>query len=137
RREPPRPASADPVRRRQARRAGDRDRRRDAAQLRRQQAVVVPPPLMRRLLGGLILALALVPAARAATTPTVTQPVYDSKGRLVQTPFIPVNATHLTKHRALVLVEHNSKVAAWLARYPNKQSFTDEEDYDPKTATWT
>jgi hypothetical protein len=99
--------------------------------------LVVSPSLIRRALIALVCSLAFVPAARAATTPTVTQPVYDAKGRLVQTPFIPKNATHLTKHQALVLAEHDPKVAAWLDRYPVKQGFQDEEDFDPKTATWT
>jgi hypothetical protein len=99
--------------------------------------LVIPSSLIRRFLIALVCAIALVPAAHAATTPTVTQPVYDSKGRLVQTPFIPKNATHLTKHQALVLAERDPKVAAWLNRYPVKQGFQDEEDYDAKSATWT
>jgi len=65
--------------------------------------MVVPASLIRRVPVAFVCALAFVPAAHAATTPTVTQPVYDSKGRLVQTPFIPKNATHLTKRQALVI----------------------------------
>jgi hypothetical protein len=84
-----------------------------------------------------ICTLAVASAARAATTP-VTSPVYDGSGHLVQTPFAPSpNAAHLTNARVLALVEKDSTVASWLARYPNKQGLVHEETYDPKTATWT
>src|SRR5260370_996565 len=91
----------------------------------------------RRLALVLVCACAVVPAARAATTP-VTAPAYDAKGRLIQTPLAPpANAPHLTKARALVLVEKDPKVAAWLTRYPDKKGLLDEETYDPKTVSWT
>jgi hypothetical protein len=91
----------------------------------------------RRLALIVICALAVVPAARAATT-SVTAPVYNGNGLLVQTPFAPpANAAHLTKPRVLALVEHNPKVAAWLTRYPDKKGLIDDETYDPKTASWT
>jgi len=92
--------------------------------------------VIRRVLAVAAGALALVPAARASTT-SVTQPVFDSKGHLVQTPFVPASTAHLTKARALAIVERNHKVAAWLARYPGLHGFEHEEDYDGKTATWT
>ncbi len=80
-------------------------------------------------------ALLLAPAATAATT--VTAPVFDNEGHLVQTPFAPApNAEHLTKQHALSLFERNPKVAAWLSRYP-KLGRIDEETYDKKTASWT
>jgi hypothetical protein len=90
---------------------------------------------MRRTCAAVVVALALAPAAHAAAT--VTQPIFDSKGHLIQTPFVPASNAHLTKERALALVKHDPKVRTWLARYPVKQGFTDEETYDPKTATWT
>jgi len=96
---------------------------------------VVIPAALSRLCLIVICVLAVVPAARAGTTPTA--PVYDSKGRLVQTPFTPAaNAAHLTKSRVLGLVENDPKVKAWLERYPNQQGLQDEETYDPKTASW-
>jgi hypothetical protein len=80
---------------------------------------------------------AAAPAARAATT-SVTAPVYDGKGHLVQTPFAPSpNAAHLTNAHVLALVEKDPKVAAWLTRYPDKKGLQHEETYDPKTASWT
>ncbi len=92
--------------------------------------------MARRLALIVICTLALVPAARAATT--VTAPVYDGKGRLIQTPLAPApNAAHLTSARALSLVEKDPKVAAWLSRYPEKKGLLHEETYDPKTASWT
>jgi hypothetical protein len=90
----------------------------------------------RRLLAVALCAAAAAPAAHAAAT--VTAPVYDGKGHLVQTPFAPSAGTpHLTKKLALSLVRQNDKVAGWLARYPNKSGIQDEETYDPKTASWT
>jgi hypothetical protein len=90
----------------------------------------------RRLLAVALCAAAAAPAAHAAST--VTAPVYDGKGHLVQTPFAPSAGTsHLTKKLALSLVRQDDKVADWLARYPNKSGIQDEETYDPKTASWT
>jgi hypothetical protein len=90
----------------------------------------------RRLALIAICTLALVPAARAATT--VTAPVYDGKGRLIQTPLAPpANAAHLTPARALALVEKDPKVAAWLSRYPDKKGLLHEETYDQTTTSWT
>jgi hypothetical protein len=93
----------------------------------------------RRLLAGLLcflaLGVALTAGATAATTPT--GPVYDAKGRLVQTPFAPAPATaHRTKQQVLAAFKANPKVAAWLDRYPSK-GLVDEETYDPKLASWT
>jgi len=89
----------------------------------------------RRLLAGLVCALALAPAANAVTTPTA--PVFDGKGRLVQTPFAPALGTaHLTKKHVLAVFEANPTVSAWLGRYPTK-GLVDEETYDSKLASWT
>ena len=93
--------------------------------------------MARRLVLIVICVLAVAPAALGATT-SVTAPVYDGKGHLLQTPFAPsANAAHLTKAHVLTLVERDPKVADWLARYPNKQGLQHEETYDPKTASWT
>jgi hypothetical protein len=77
----------------------------------------------------------VAPAANAATT--VTAPVYDAQGHLVQTPLAPTPGTpHLTKQQALQIVERDPKVRNWLARYP-QSGRVDEEDFDSKTAQWT
>src|SRR5262249_44684912 len=106
--------------------------------LRRQQAVVVPAAVVARRLALIVIcALAAVPCARAATSTTVTAPVYNGAGQLVRTPFAPPpTAAKLTKVHALALVERDHKVAACLSRYPNKQGLQDEETFDPKTSTW-
>jgi len=89
----------------------------------------------RRLLAAAVCAFALVPAAHAGTT--VTAPVYDANGHLVQTPFAPAGASaRLTKAQALAIVRADHKVESWLARYP-KTGFTDEEDFDSTTHQWT
>ena len=91
--------------------------------------------MVRRLVPAFVCALALAPAAAAATT--VTAPVFDGKGRLVQTPFAPPpNAAHLTKQRALSLFERDPKVADWLRRYP-VAGRVDDESYDKKASSWT
>ena len=89
----------------------------------------------RRLLAVLVLACALAPAAAAATT--VTQPVYDANGHLIQTPFVPSQSgARLTKRQALAFIRSDPKVMAWLARYPTT-GFTDEETFDASTHAWT
>jgi len=91
--------------------------------------------LARRLLAVLACAFALAPAAHAATT--VTAPVYDSAGHLIQTPFASTgNATRLTKAQALAIFERYPKARSWLARYP-KTGFVDVETYDATTHQWT
>lgn len=77
----------------------------------------------------------LAPGASAATTPTA--PVFDGKGRLVQTPFAPApGSAHRSKQYVLAVFKANPKVAAWLDRYPSK-GLVDEETYDPKLSSWT
>jgi len=71
--------------------------------------------MKRALLIAAVCAL-LVPSAHAATT--VTAPVYDAQGHLVQTPLAPPpGSAHLTKQQALQIVERYPKVRHWLARY--------------------
>ncbi|HEY2209343.1 MAG TPA: hypothetical protein VGH26_08620 [Gaiellaceae bacterium] len=94
---------------------------------------------------GRLLALALVAlaasvfasTARAAGTSTDTAPVFDGKGHLVQTPFVPHRpGASLTQAEALRDFERFPKVASWLSRYP-KSGRSDEETYDAKTGEWT
>ena len=65
---------------------------------------------MRRLLAVSVLAVALTVASAAGaattTTTTPTAPVFDGKGRIVQTPFAPSpGAAHLSKKRVLAVFE--------------------------------
>jgi hypothetical protein len=94
---------------------------------------------VRRLLAAAALAAALAAptAAVATTTSPATGPVFDGKGRLVQTPLVPPpTARRLTKAQALRRLEADPKVAAWLARYP-RSGRSDEETYDARTDAWT
>src|SRR3954453_7612188 len=94
---------------------------------------------MRRLLAGLVcVCLVLAPvAASAATTTAPTAPVFDAKGRLVQTPFAPIPASaHRSKEKVLSTFEADPKVAAGLARQP-KKSLVDEETYSSTDSSWT
>jgi hypothetical protein len=90
----------------------------------------------RRLLAAAVVAVAIAPAARAATT-VPTAPVFDGKGRLVQTPFVPLSQNpRLGKARVLQLFEAYPKVASWLSRYP-RSGRVDEETYSAKDGSWT
>jgi hypothetical protein len=88
---------------------------------------------VRRVLVILTAALAVVPVASAATT--ATAPVYDSKGRLVQTPYAPVNAARLTKKKASDIFLHHHEVSAWLKRYPSVVTY--DASYSAKDRSWT
>jgi hypothetical protein len=88
---------------------------------------------MRRALAVAVCLLAIAPAAHAATP---TEPVYDFKGRLIQTPFVAKpTALHLTKQRALALFVADRKVHDWLARYPAKGRVT-EAIFQPDRNSW-
>jgi hypothetical protein len=87
----------------------------------------------RRVLVAVLCALACAPAAAAAAP---TAPVYDFKGRLIQTPFAPVKAPkHLTKDRALRLFLADRKVHDWLSRYPTKNR-VDDVSYQLDQHSW-
>src|SRR5918995_1318808 len=125
------------VRPRQGRRPGDRSPARHADQLRRQQALVVPAPLAavrRAVFLLLLLAAGAAPTASAVTTPT--RPTYDAQGRLVQTPFAPVEVRpELTKARATKVFLEHTKVANWVGRYSRSNRTTDAE-YDQERQNW-
>jgi hypothetical protein len=79
-------------------------------------------------------ALAVAPAAVAAPP---TTPVYDSSGRLVETPFAPASARpRLTKQRAVAVFLRDEKVAGWLDRYPRRGRITDAT-FEPNAARCT
>jgi hypothetical protein len=91
--------------------------------------------MKRGLSTAAVCALLLAPAAHAATS--VTAPVYDGEGHLVQTPLAPPPGTaRHTKEQVLRIVEREPKVRDWLARYP-RSGRVDEETFDPKTNQWT
>jgi hypothetical protein len=93
----------------------------------------------RRLLVVAACALAVAPAgyAASAATTTPTAPVFDGKGRLVQTPFVPATqGPDLAKTQALEIFEAYPKVASWLSRYPSSGR-SDEETYSAKDGSWT
>jgi hypothetical protein len=94
---------------------------------------------MRRVALALLAFAVLAPAAQATTT--VTRPVYDSRGRLVQTPFAPLAPrARLTKARATAIFLRNDKVADWLDRYPSRDRITDatfeKQRQDWKVGVW-
>ena len=91
----------------------------------------------RRLLVVATCALAVAPAAYASSVTTPTAPVYDGRGRLVQTPFVPATQVpRLAKTQVLEVFEAYPKVASWLSRYPGSGR-VDEETYSAKDGSWT
>jgi hypothetical protein len=94
---------------------------------------------VRGLLAVVLAALAvavLAPTALASTSSTSKGAVFDGKGHLVQTPFVPPPNLSLTKKQALRTFEDDPKVASWLSRYPHSGR-TNEVTYDSKTGDWT
>jgi hypothetical protein len=91
--------------------------------------VVVPAALV-----AVAVTLVAVPAATAGTTPT--RPTYDAQGRLVQTPFAPVeDEPELTERQALRAFLAKPKVRDWLRRYPERARTTNAE-YDEERRDW-
>jgi hypothetical protein len=78
----------------------------------------------------------LAPAAGAATT-TATTPQYDSRGRIVESPFAPSEQpVRLTQERATQIFLAVPKVRDWLARYPSAGRITDTQ-YSKTYRNWT
>jgi hypothetical protein len=90
---------------------------------------------MRRVVLVAALLLVAAPAARAAETPTA--PVYDGKGRLIQTPFAPVSQDRrsLTESEAIAKFVAVGKVKSWLGRYP-KDSLVKQATYESSYKDW-
>jgi hypothetical protein len=102
-------------------------------ELRRQQALELPTPALRVALVGLV-ALALAGAAHAAVP---TSPVYDSRGNLIGTPFVPSPAEPLlTEEEAIGRALAEGKVADWVERYP-EEGLTEEATFDEDAQVWT
>jgi hypothetical protein len=95
---------------------------------------------VRGLLAAALAALsvaALAPSAFASSGTTPTAPVFDGKGHLVQTPFVPQRKrSSLTETQAFRVFQRDPKVAAWLSRYP-RSGRSHEVTYDTKTGEWT
>jgi hypothetical protein len=83
--------------------------------------------------------LAAAPAALAATTTTQspTAPVYDFRGRLIETPLAPpAKHARLTAKQALAAFTAYPKVRDWLSRYPTTGRST-ETTFDKSDNEWT
>jgi hypothetical protein len=73
--------------------------------------------------------------ADAHAAPTATAPVYDSKGRLIETPFAPVRPPAvLTEKRATDIFLHHPKVVDWLRRYP--RTVRDDATFNEEFRFW-
>jgi hypothetical protein len=103
-------------------------------ELRRQQALELSTSARGAVA---VAAVVLTLGVGTASAATPTTPVYDSRGNLIGTPFVPApSRPTLTKGRALAVALADAKVAAWLDRYPAK-SLSNEATYDEETGAWT
>jgi hypothetical protein len=95
---------------------------------------------VRGLLTAALVAIAaavLASPALASTRTAPVAPIFDKKGHLIETPFVPQRPkSSLTQERALKDFEHYPKVAAWLSRYP-RSGLSDEATYNSKSGQWT
>jgi hypothetical protein len=101
-------------------------------ELRRQQALEFPTP--RFLLVAAAVFLIGAPAALAAPS----NPVYDSNGNLIGTPFVPQEkpaAPSLGEHEAIQAVLRTPKVADWIRRYPPK-TLSKQATFDSNAGVW-
>jgi hypothetical protein len=90
-----------------------------------------PPRLI--CLAALVGALACTGLAGAA----VTAPVYDERGRLVDTPFVPgAAAPALAEQEAIELALADPKIADWVERYPS-EGLTKTAEFDADSGRWT
>jgi hypothetical protein len=96
--------------------------------------------VVRGLLAAALSALTVAVLASPALASTHTAPaapIFDKKGHLIQTPFVPERPkSSLTQEQAFRDFEHYPKVAAWLSRYP-RSGISDEATYDRKSGEWT
>jgi hypothetical protein len=89
--------------------------------------------MRRAVAAAALLLLTVVPAAAAAPPAT---PVYDGRGRLVQTPFTPVASKQaLTEARVTAVFLAAPKVKRWVGRYP-KASLVKQATYDDTFRDW-
>ena len=81
---------------------------------------------MRRLVVAVALFLAAGGSATAATTPT--DPVFNPRGRIIQTPLAPTSQPPvLTDARAIAIFRAYPKVKHWLERYPTSGRTADAQ----------
>ena len=74
------------------------------------------------------------PSADAA--PTATEPVFDGRGNLVETPFIPApEPARISEQRAERIFLAYPKVRDWLDRYP-RQDRVVQAEYEEENAAW-
>ena len=102
-------------------------------ELRGQQALELPAPAF--VLAALVAAALALAGTVQAQAPTA--PVYDSRGNLVGTPFVPVpEEPLLDEDEAIERALAWPKIADWLERYP-QETLTDSADFDEAARVWT
>jgi hypothetical protein len=90
---------------------------------------------VHRLVLAVALFLLAAASARAADVPTA--PVFDARGRIVQTPVAPTTSPRaLTTERATAIFLAYPKVKEWLTRYPLRGRTT-TADFSEQNRNWT
>jgi hypothetical protein len=86
---------------------------------------------------GVAAVLATLVLTGPALAGTVTTPVYDDQGRLVEVPFVePPREATLSEERVVTLALADPKIADWVARYP-QDGLTKDASFDEERASWT
>jgi hypothetical protein len=86
---------------------------------------------------GVAAVLATLVLTGPALAGTVTTPVYDDQGRLVEVPFVePPREATLSEERVITLALADPKIADWVARYP-QDGLTKDASFDEERASWT
>ena len=82
------------------------------------------------------LGLSLLVAA-GASAQNATSPVYDSEGRLIETPYVPAPVEpRITQDAAVDLARADPKIADWLDRYP-AEGLSDQATFEDGQRVWT
>jgi hypothetical protein len=94
----------------------------------------VPRPT--RILVAAVAVAALLASARSASA-LATNPAYDARGRLIETPFVQSqDGPILLDERALELALANPKIRDWVDRYP-AAGLTKNATFDAESGLWT
>jgi hypothetical protein len=83
-------------------------------------------------------ALAVLVLAAPAFGAVPTLPVYDAKGNLIETPFVPQDEAkpELTEEQAIGAALNSPKIRDWVDRYRG-QKLTRQGEYDEESGAWT
>ncbi len=84
-----------------------------------------------------LVAVAIAVLLPGTVSAAISAPVYDARGRLVDTPFVPAPVTPtLDEQGAIDLALAYPKIRRWVERYPS-EGLTESAEYDDASGKWT